>query len=310
MVNFEHKLTVDDLVVEYMIYKVKNGYNPSFTESEFREFLEYFQVNMPGMELKIEEPLSFDIYYPLMTKRLWSFNNWKTNTVDIKPHIDLVYNQKMAEYEMRANYKLSDYDTSIINTYYMDGGMSRIPSHKGNAYKIRKIIEKFLKDKPKRSLNNSIDISKEAISLGKNVTTKIVIDIWYDYINKQIENRLWPSQCTDINKYLFEYDLAVIIGLPSIKSKITEMYKTLAKRIAVLYSEDDKLNISTDHGSYLAGANYNLLIKGYESMMTSVYNPYNKNLRIDLANIKNEKTVEDRIKVMKLMEKDIKEKSN
>ena len=25
MVNLEHKLTVDDLIVEYMIYKVENG---------------------------------------------------------------------------------------------------------------------------------------------------------------------------------------------------------------------------------------------------------------------------------------------
>lgn len=32
MVNLEHKLTVDDLIVEYMMYKVKNGYEPSFTK--------------------------------------------------------------------------------------------------------------------------------------------------------------------------------------------------------------------------------------------------------------------------------------
>ena len=30
MVNLEHKLTIDDLIVEYMMYKVKNGYEPSF----------------------------------------------------------------------------------------------------------------------------------------------------------------------------------------------------------------------------------------------------------------------------------------
>ena len=43
MVNLEHKLTVDDLIVEYMMYKTNNGYNPSFTTSEFVDFLHFFE---------------------------------------------------------------------------------------------------------------------------------------------------------------------------------------------------------------------------------------------------------------------------
>ena len=31
MTNEKHELTADDLIVEYMIYKVKNGYEPSFS---------------------------------------------------------------------------------------------------------------------------------------------------------------------------------------------------------------------------------------------------------------------------------------
>ena len=38
MINLEHKLTADDLIVEYMVYKVKNGYEPSFLISEFMDF--------------------------------------------------------------------------------------------------------------------------------------------------------------------------------------------------------------------------------------------------------------------------------
>ena len=47
MVNLEHKLTVDDLIVEYMMYKVKNGYEPSFLASEFINFLNFFENKMP-----------------------------------------------------------------------------------------------------------------------------------------------------------------------------------------------------------------------------------------------------------------------
>ena len=34
MINLEPRLTVDDLIVEYAIYKVKNGYEPKYSTSE------------------------------------------------------------------------------------------------------------------------------------------------------------------------------------------------------------------------------------------------------------------------------------
>ena len=46
MTNEKHELTADDLIVEYMIYKVKNGYEPSFFVSEFIDFLTFFESRM------------------------------------------------------------------------------------------------------------------------------------------------------------------------------------------------------------------------------------------------------------------------
>ena len=43
--NLEHKLTVDDLIVEYMMYKVKHGYEPKFSTSEFIGFLYFFAAS-------------------------------------------------------------------------------------------------------------------------------------------------------------------------------------------------------------------------------------------------------------------------
>lgn len=39
MVNLDHILTVDDLIVEYMMAKINNGYEVFFTISEFMELL-------------------------------------------------------------------------------------------------------------------------------------------------------------------------------------------------------------------------------------------------------------------------------
>lgn len=46
MVNLEHRLTVDDLIVEYAMYKVKNGYEPKYPTSEFIDFLHFFETKM------------------------------------------------------------------------------------------------------------------------------------------------------------------------------------------------------------------------------------------------------------------------
>ena len=42
MVNQEHTLTVDDLIIVYLIEKTKQGYIPEVTEEEFMNFLKYF----------------------------------------------------------------------------------------------------------------------------------------------------------------------------------------------------------------------------------------------------------------------------
>lgn len=53
MVNLEKILTVDDLIVEYMVYKVKNGYDPKFLASEFMDFLQFFSEQNEGRRCNI-----------------------------------------------------------------------------------------------------------------------------------------------------------------------------------------------------------------------------------------------------------------
>ena len=59
MINLEHNLTVDDLIVEYMMYKVKNGYEPQFLTSEFMKFLRFFEKKMPIQDVLYEKEKLF-----------------------------------------------------------------------------------------------------------------------------------------------------------------------------------------------------------------------------------------------------------
>ena len=286
MVNLEYKLTVDDLIVEYMIYKVKSDYEPNFLASEFINFLYYFENKMPVEDSLYETDKLFQRFFERKFESDWSVTkNWYTNKKEVKPHMEMEYSEKDNDYLIRANYKLSDYDKSVITTYFMDNGMGKYDDFKGQTFKIRSIIGEYLSNSPKRRIDESVDIEENDLMIGKYIAAEIISNIWDSHINKLIENHNWPKQCKDIHKYLFEMDLAEFIGVDSIKNNLIEIYCVFSKRLAILYHQDRHLKVSSDGNVYLARANYELLIQGYENIMNIAFGRYKKSLQIDLSNL-------------------------
>ena len=284
MVNLEHKLTVDDLIVEYMMYKVKNGYQPSFLASEFINFLYFFESKMPVEDTLYESDKLFQRFFERKSKSDWSRTiNFKTYEKESTPHMEMTYSKKDNDHIIKANYKLSNYDRSVINTYFMDNGMGRYDGFKGQVFEIRKIIEEYLLTQSKRQIDETVKIDNDDLIVGKYVAGEIITSIWENYISTLIEKQNWPRQCNDINKYLFEIDLASIIGVKSIKDEIIDLYNVFSKRIAILYHQDKNLQIRTSSSAYLARANYDLLIQGYEEIMKTTFDAYRKSLDIDLS---------------------------
>lgn len=281
MVNLEHNLTVDDLIVEYMMYKVKNGYEPSFLTSEFISFLYFFESKMPVVDSIYENDKLFTRFFERKSESDWSRTvSWITKEKETAPHMDMVYSEKNNDYLIRANYKLGDFDRSVINTYFMPGGQFG----EGKVKEIRNIIGEYLSNQQKRQLDESVEIDNNDLIIGQYVSAEIVVNICESYIKKMIENHRWPRQCSDINKYLFQKDLSEIIGVESIKNDLIELFNEFSKRIAILYHQDKNLRISTHTNDYLARANYDLLIQGYEKIMITTFGQYNKSFDVDLSN--------------------------
>ena len=275
MVNLEHKLTVDDLIVEYMMYKTNNGYEPSFSTSEFINFLYFFESKMKVEDALYENEKLFKRFFERKNESDWSNES----------HMNMIEDEISNDYIIQANYRLGDYDRSVINTYFMDGGMGEYTDFKGQVFEIRKIIEEYLADVPKRKIDNIIDIDENDLLMGKYVAAQIIQNIWESHIDKLIENQEWPRQCKDINKYLLETDLSTIINLKSIKKELLELYNAISKRIAIMYHQDRNLQISSFGGSYLAMVNYKLLIEGYENLFSIAFGKYNKSLNINLSTL-------------------------
>lgn len=279
-----NKITVDDLIVEYMIYKVKHGYEPSFTTGEFINFLLYFESEMTVYDALYDGEKLFHRFFERKNERDWSKAvSCSANGKEVEPHMDMVYSSKDTSYLIKANYKLSDLDSSILNSADSTGTkLERITS-------IGSVIKKWLLDYPKREINESFEVNSNDLMIGKYIASQIIRIVWEGYIKNQIENRHWPEQCTDIEKYLLEMDLAEIINLKSIKQELMELYNVLSKRIAIMYHQDKNLQISTCGNHCLANANYKLITQGYEEIMELAcfcdYGDYKKNLDIDLSTL-------------------------
>lgn len=286
MVNLEHKLTVDDLIVEFMMCKVKNGYEPSFLASEFMIFLRFFEKQMPVEDSLYDSEKLFKRFFERKSDSDWSTTLWIKQEKIIQPHMDIEYSDEHSDYLIKANYRLSDYDRSVINTYFMDEGMGKYDDYKGQTFKIRSIIKEWLTNFPKRKIDESIEVDEQNLSIGKCIAAEIITNIWNSYTDIQIQNHAWPKQCKDMEKYLFEIDLANIIGVKSIRKELIELYNVLSKRVAILYQQDTNLKISSSSNGYLAYANYKLLFKGYEDLINMSYGAYKKSLEIDIPTLK------------------------
>ena len=179
-----------------------------------------------------------------------------------------IIKDKNDSFIIKANYLLNSQD---YEQYF----------HKNDLEKIKIIIRNYLKNQPKRNIDD-INVNQEELQIGKDVAITIINDIWLDYINELIKFYKWPRQCKDINKYLIINDLAPLIDLKSIKKELLSIYSNLAKKIAVMYKQDKKLKITSNFTQYLAKANFDLISKDYEEIFNSTYDIFKKQLDIDL----------------------------
>lgn len=250
MVKLKHMLTVDDLIVKYMIVKVELGYEPSYTIDEFISFLKYFTQYKEVNDVTYDGNMLFDRFFERKK------NDWMVSLGRDKvfvPHIERVNDDLII-----SKYNLSCYDDSVINVYFMS---------RDEKIEIVNLIINFLKDKPKRNADTSIDISKNSLMVGESISALFVNLIWEQYVKEKVLNRCWPQQCRNIHQYLFDMDLAEIINLSSIKGDLLQFYKNISKRISVLIEKDPSLMIRSIDSSYLAYANYRYIMEGYEELL-------------------------------------------
>ena len=227
MEKLEQKLTVDDLIMEYILYIIKNGYDSQFSATQFMVFLHFFENQM-----EVE-----DVLYG--KKQL--FTRFFEREREYTSHLDMEYNRNLKDYLIQANYQLNASDCDSLTTNFMDSS---------DVEKIRKLIAQFWEKVQKRKINTSIFIKKENLLIGKYTASEMIM------------NALTKNLGLDYEKLVSD-ELFELQALEPLEELLPDFYDEISKRIAILYQCDQNLKINNDENRYLANYHYHLLKDGY-----------------------------------------------
>lgn len=257
MTRVEHKLTVDDLIGEYMVQKVTQGYEPKYSKEEFIDFLRYIKEYVEVAATNIEEEKVFKRFFD-RKKDTWTIKVTSLRgTKEYRPHIVEDNNGFLcATNELNQSDSLDRYKYSM-NNYELK--------------KIKNITSNYLQKFPERKINSKGRISAKNKLQSECAISLMIPDIWAGYVKQNMKYGNWPRQCQDIEKYFFEMDLATMIELKSIKQELLDFYMDTSKRVGNLLEQNKDLTLATYKGVYLAHANWRLVMThGY------LLNKYNK----------------------------------
>lgn len=209
---------------------------------------------------------------------LWDYNQLINRLIERKnkeewledPHIDFTQDGIL-----KPNYKLCLYDESIIDPYFI---------LKRRKKEIIDYVTEYLKKSPKRTLTISDEkniVPKEACKLSSALLMEY---LWKYYIDKQIKERKYPKQCTDIIKYLIEEELAPKIELESVREKYLNFYLDFARKTSCLLDRDSKLRIDNYKSRFLAYSNYQIITNdSQENILRSFCEEYRNKFQIDFS---------------------------
>ncbi len=273
MISTENNIKIDDLIVEYMLCKVNNGYETNFLTQEFIKFLKFFESKIQVDDSLYEGEKLFQRFFERKAQEQWIVTKKQiSNKIEIISNMNMIYSEIDNDYIISANYKLCDYDSILDDSVDI-------------TTKIKDIIIEYLSNQPKRIIDDSVEISEDELKIGRQLATLVTTQIWYSCIYMLMDQHMWPKQCVDIDKYLFDTDLSEVIGIP-MRDKLLEFYSTFSKRIAVLYNQDKDLKATSYRGSCLSRANYKILIQGYEKLIKTTFKAHKVLIDIDLSKLK------------------------
>lgn len=245
------------ILIKYLYCQLELGNTSGINEEEYITFLNNFinKLNRQGNNITYKNE-TFSKIVKNLEKILETYDNKET-----------------LKYNSENNTLIPTYNTTEnINLYY---NYSNILSEY-----INKELDLELKCLKVRKLNNlnkcRIEKDKLLLESAKKVGAFYINNLLDIYIAKLIEEKKWPIQYKDIDKYIFDCDLAKIIGQNITKENCTLSYLNTIYTISEILSENEnKIIISNNKNNLLAYSNFIKLTMNEEVsfLQKCEYNP-------------------------------------
>ncbi|MFA5407428.1 MAG: hypothetical protein WC343_01495 [Bacilli bacterium] len=247
------KLEGHELLSSFLRLKTVNGIGSSVSEYEFNHFIKTLLDKLDDDSLSCYLYSMDDINFDILCKKAVEDKN---------------INLWGRELEYKNN--------ELIATYFTK---DTLRGNSNDDYSVRNFslqyIRNLVKDKKYEvSSFNPLDTLESDLKLSKQIAIYITSDLANRYVKDMIEKCLWPKQCSDINEYIYQKNIAPLINLAGSRHNFLQLYIYCLKCIAQMLSNDKNLQISNNKHNCLAYSNFLQLVSPFPFISTYTYNPY------------------------------------
>lgn len=122
----------------------------------------------------------------------------------------------------------------------------------------KRIFDAILQDKIVSQFPNESKIVSEKSDIAKKVASFFVNDLIERYVKSRISKGYWPSQCRDIDKYIFDRDIGKCIDENGTADIFKKVYLHAINEVCLLLSDKKAETIEISNNPYhmLAHANF------------------------------------------------------
>lgn len=233
-----YTVKAEELIIEYMIIKTQNGYEPSATIDELIGFLNYYKHCYPNVVIQKDVSVLLKSLFS-MQRAKWGANLRVVNT---------------AGNMLRPTYSLSAYSSVIASE--VDSSTLSI---------IQAPIYDYISTLKKRSIDTCTCISQENLKTGKCVAATIIRQILDNIGEEYFQNASPKLRYLSIDRVLFSKEYANSMYEEE-KKQILQFYTVVSKRVGVLQEKDSNLKLA-QKDKCLAKANYELVTQGFEDFL-------------------------------------------
>lgn len=263
------KISAHELLLEYLFKRLGNGIADGLSEEDFLAFTSEMLKVINSKQYEHYEFYMEEIGYEQLCLELLKESKayWVNQNLEFK------------DGKLYANYNLKVYKRSGMNDL----------AHQISSFLYGYSGREF-SDKNSEVSNYNLElVPKETLMISKKIAAYIVNDLMNRYVKSKIASGNWPSQCSNIDEYIFEKDLASTIKLEGTREAFIGLYNHSIRVVAEMLRDNPNLQLSNNKKNCLAWANFEKLIRPFPFIHSHIYSEYELRNKEILIKVEDEK---------------------